>query len=212
MAKNKGYDLLLEAMSTVFDRIPEARLLLAVGSSEPTEDETAQVEQLKRLAKDRNIENRVVFRDYIPDDELADYYRAADVFALSSRYEPFGMTAVEAMACGTPTVITTEGGLWKQITWGREALYENPFEPAAFGHAVATILKRPQVAQQLAKYGSQKARAHFTWTGVAQQILSVLQKARSEWHRSAENLVPDETRSPPVKRDSPHVEKTHVYS
>ncbi len=87
-----------------------------------------------------------MFRDYIPDDQLADYYRAADVFALSSRYEPFGMTAVEAMACGTPTVVTTEGGLWEQVTWGLEALYANPFDPEAFGHAIATVLQHPRVA------------------------------------------------------------------
>ncbi|HMP07873.1 MAG TPA: glycosyltransferase, partial [Lacipirellulaceae bacterium] len=69
---------------------------------------------------------RVMFRDYIADDDLADYYRAADVFCLCSRYEPFGMTAVEAMACGTPTVVTTEGGLWEHLTWGLEAIYANP--------------------------------------------------------------------------------------
>ena len=45
------------------------------------------------------------------DSDIADVYRAADVFVLPSRYEPFGMTAVQAMACGTPTVVTTHGGL-----------------------------------------------------------------------------------------------------
>jgi mannosylfructose-phosphate synthase len=175
MAKNKGYDLLLQAMPTVFKRIGDARLLLAVGSTEPSEDEVEQVEQLRRLADELGIRDRVLFRDYIPDEMLADYYRAAEVFALSSRYEPFGMTAVEAMACGTPTVVTTEGGLWEQVTWGLEALYANPFDPEAFGHAVTSILAHPRVADQLAKFGSQKARARFTWTGIAQQLLRALQ-------------------------------------
>jgi len=175
MAKNKGYDLLLRAMTVVFERTDDVRLLLAVGSTEPNEDETGQVEQLKRLADELGIRDRVIFRDYIPDEDLADYYRAADVFALSSRYEPFGMTAVEAMACGTPAVVTTEGGLWEQVTWGLEALYANPFDPEAFGHAIAAVLMRPRVKDQLAKFGSQKARSRFTWTGVAQQLLRVLQ-------------------------------------
>jgi len=85
------------------------------------------------------------------------------------------MTAVEAMACGTPTVITTEGGLWEQVTWGLEAIYANPFDPEAFGHAICSILQHPRLTGQLAIYGSQKARAQFTWTGIAQQILSRLQ-------------------------------------
>ena len=175
MANNKGYDLLIRAMAVVFQRVDDVRLLLAVGSTEPNDKETKQVDHLKALASELGIRDRVLFRNYIPDELLADYYRAADVFALSSRYEPFGMTAVEAMACGTPTVITTEGGLWEQVTWGLEALYANPFDPEAFGHAVATILTHSRVRDQLAKFGSQKARSRFTWTGIAQQLLRVLQ-------------------------------------
>jgi mannosylfructose-phosphate synthase len=174
IAKNKGYDLLLRAMPAVVQRVDSARLLLAVGSTEPSESELEQVAGLKKLASELGIRNRVMFHNYISDDQLADYYRAADVFALCSRYEPFGMTAVEAMACGTPTVITTEGGLWEQVVWGLEALYANPFDPDAYGHAIATVLKHPQIAAQLSKFGSQKSRARFTWTGIAQQLLSLV--------------------------------------
>jgi mannosylfructose-phosphate synthase len=172
MAHNKGYDLLIQAMPVVFERINGARLLLAVGSTEPSRREREQIGELKQLAERLGVADRIIFRDYIPDDELADYYRMADVFALSSRYEPFGMTAVEAMACETPAVITTEGGLWEQIIWGLEGIYANPFDPQAFGHAICAVLQHPKLAAQLAKFGSQKARARFTWTGVAQRILA----------------------------------------
>jgi mannosylfructose-phosphate synthase len=175
MAHNKGYDLLLRAMRTVLKRVKEARLLLAVGSTEPSDRELEQIDELRELAHQLGIYEHVLFRDYIPDDLLADHYRVADVFALSSRYEPFGMTAVEAMACGTPVAVTTEGGLWELVDWGIEALYANPFDPEEFGHALATVLQYPEVAAQLAKFGSQRARASFTWTGVAQQLLGVLQ-------------------------------------
>jgi mannosylfructose-phosphate synthase len=196
IAKNKGYDLLIAAMATVLKRVSDARLLLAVGSTEPTEDERRQVDQLREIAAGLGIRDHVIFRDYIPDEQLADYYRAADVFALSSRYEPFGMTAVEAMACGTPTVVTTEGGLWEQVTWGLEALYENPFEPEAFGHAIAAILKRPRVAQQLAKFGTQKARSRFTWTGVGQQLLRLLQNVDPSTRRLATGFDSSEAEEP----------------
>jgi mannosylfructose-phosphate synthase len=174
VARNKGYDLLLRAMPPVMDRVSDTRLLLAIGSTEPTLGEQEQIEELKSLAKELGIADRMIFHDWIPDEELPDYYRLADVFALSSRYEPFGMTAVEAMACGTPTVITTEGGLCEEMRWGIEVLYANPFDPEAFGHAICTLLQYPRVAEQLAGYGSQKARADFTWIGVAQRILRIL--------------------------------------
>ncbi len=81
---------------------------------------------------------------------------------------------IEAMACGTPTVITTEGGLWEMITWGLDAIYADPFDPEAFGHAIAAVLEYPRIAAQLARGGSHRARARFTWTGIAQQVLDVL--------------------------------------
>lgn len=178
MAHNKGYDLLIRAMPVVCSRIDDAKLLLAIGSTEPSNREREQIDELKALAAELKIADRVIFHDYISDEELPDYYRVADVFAMSSRYEPFGMTAVESMACGTPTVITTEGGLFEQVTWGLEAVYANPFDPESFGHALFTVLKYPRVADQLGRYGSQKARAHFTWTGIAQRILSLLERVR----------------------------------
>jgi mannosylfructose-phosphate synthase len=180
LARNKGYDLLIRSMKPVFERVPDAKLLLAVGSTHLSKDEQEQLAALQQIANELGIADRILFRDYIPDDFLADYYRAADVFALSSRYEPFGMTAVEAMACGTPTVITTEGGLWEQVIWGREALYANPNDHEAFGHAIAQALQYRQLSDQLAKYGSQKARARFTWSGVCLQVLSVFEAVELE--------------------------------
>jgi mannosylfructose-phosphate synthase len=82
------------------------------------------------------------------------------------------MTAIEAMACGTPTVITTEGGLCHYVQWGVEALYANPNDPESFGHSICDVLAFPQVAEQLAEHGACKARARFTWTSVAQQFLN----------------------------------------
>lgn len=175
MAANKGYDLLIQAMPTVTERIPDAHLLLAIGSTNPTPGEIRQLDELRAMAAGLGIADRVTFRDFVPDEELADTYRAADVFALSSRYEPFGMTAVEAMACGTPSVITTEGGLWEMVAWGTEAMYADPNDPTAFGHAIATVLRYPRVARQLARFGSHRARSTFAWNGIAQQLLALIQ-------------------------------------
>jgi mannosylfructose-phosphate synthase len=178
IAKNKGYDLLLRAMPTVFSRIPEAKLVLAIGSTNPNDTERELIHSLRKLADELAISTRVLFKGYIDDNDLADYYRAADVFTLSSRYEPFGMTAIEAMACGTPTVVTTECGLCEQVAWGIEALYANTFDPEAFGHAVTAVLQHPPLSAQLAKFGPRKARSCFTWTGIAQQLLLSLETRR----------------------------------
>jgi mannosylfructose-phosphate synthase len=176
VAANKGYDLLLRSMATVRERIPDVSLVLAVGSTTPTPGETRQIHELRTLARDLGVAEHVAFRDYIPDDQLADVYRAADVFALSSRYEPIGMTAIEAMACGTPSVITDQGGLYQLLTWGQETLYVDPTDPPAFGHAVATVLHYPDVARALSVAASAKMRDVFTWGGIARRLLAVMRR------------------------------------
>ena len=131
---------------------------------------------MKGLADELGVRHRVIFRDYIPDDWLADYYRAADVFALSSRYEPFGMTAIEAMACGTPSVVTTEGGLWEQVTWGtaralRQSVRSRGIRPRDRRHPDAS--GREPAARQVRLAESP---ARFTWTGVAQRVLEIIER------------------------------------
>lgn len=170
LARNKGYDLLIDAFALVATRIPDACLYLAVGGSSLNISEKLILADLKDKVVALGLATRVKFSGFVADADLADYYRAADVFVLSSRYEPFGMTAIEAMACGTPSVVTTHGGLHRAVTFGRHALYADAFDKEDLGISIVKVLKYPQLAGRLARMGAQKVRSLFTWTGIAQQI------------------------------------------
>jgi len=172
MATNKGYDLLLQAMPTTLELAPESRLVAAVGG-EGSEQDDAGVGELRSLAQELDIMDRIKWVQYVPDEDLANYYRAASVFALPSRYEPFGMVAIEAMACGTPTVVTTHGGLFDLIDFGQHALYADPFRPAEFGAMLAMPLLHPRLAHELSVEGARFARRNFGWTGIAKRILGI---------------------------------------
>jgi mannosylfructose-phosphate synthase len=176
LARNKGYDLLIDAFSLVATRIDNAMLHLAVGGNELSPKEKTLLSELKAQVSRLGLTDRVVFSGYVADSDLADYYRAADEFVLSSRYEPFGMTAIEAMACGTPTVVTTHGGLYRAVTFGRHALYADAFDKEDLGISIVKILKHPRLAQRLARMGAHKARSLFTWTGIAQQLVSLIEE------------------------------------
>ncbi|MFT3867291.1 MAG: glycosyltransferase [Nibricoccus sp.] len=176
LARNKGYDLLIDAFSVVASRIPEAVLHLAVGGTQLNPAEQKILDELKAQVAQLGLNERVIFNGYVADGDLADCYRAADVFVLSSRYEPFGMTAIEAMACGTPTVITTHGGLYRAVTFGRHALYADAFDKEDLGITIYKVLRHERLSNRLSRMGAHKARSLFTWTGIAQQLVSLIEE------------------------------------
>lgn len=176
LARNKGYDLLLRGFAILAAREPDAILHLAVGGSSSTPLETSILDELKSITSELALTNRVHFGSFIPDDALPDYYRAADLFVLSSRYEPFGMTAIEAMASGTPTVVTIHGGLYRALTFGRHALFADPFDPEDLGITMLKAFRHPRLRNRMARMGAHKARSLFTWTGIAQQLIATVEQ------------------------------------
>lgn len=172
MAHNKGYDLLIKALPTLIELVPDARLVAAVGGEEKGQDKEG-VSGLKKLAEELGVADKIEWRSYVPDEDLADYYRAAAVFAMPSRYEPFGMVSIEAMACGTPAVVTIHGGLFEMIAFGHNAMCADPNHPVEFGAMLAYTLKYPILSHRLSVEGARFARRNFGWTGIAKQTLNI---------------------------------------
>jgi mannosylfructose-phosphate synthase len=204
LARNKGYDLLVEAFREVALREPEALLYLAIGGEKLAEREQAVLTECQNLTAQLGLADRVVFAGVIPEAELADLYRAADVFVLSSRYEPFGMRAVEAMACGTPTVVTTHGGLFRVLRFGIDGLFADTFDAADLGLTIVKALRHRKLAERLSRNGAQTVRSLFTWTGIAQQIAGAFEDRQtqrvsvSELEASSDWFGPDETGEGPL--------------
>jgi mannosylfructose-phosphate synthase len=176
IARNKGYDLLIQGFSVLASREPEAALHLAIGGTSSNKLEETILAELKDLVVQLGLQDKVQFGNFIPDEQLADYYRAADLFVLSSRYEPFGMTAIEAMACGTPTVVTIHGGLYRALTFGRHALFAEPFDKEDLGITMLKAFRHPRLRNRMARMGAHKARSLFTWTGIAQQLIATVEQ------------------------------------
>ena len=172
MAKNKGHDLLIKSLPTLIKLVPDARLISAIGSEDSARDQKG-IGQLKKLSRELNIEDKIVWKTYIPDEELVDYYRAAAVFAMASRYEPFGMVAIEAMACGTPAVVTVHGGLKDLIDFGTQALFADPYRPEEYGVMLAMPMLYSNLALEISVEGARFARRMFGWTGIAKKVLGL---------------------------------------
>ena len=176
MAHNKGYDLLIQALPTVLELCPEARLVAAIGSDQSDQDDQG-VAKLKKLATDLGVMDKIKWKSYIADEDLANVYRSANIFAMPSRYEPFGMVAIEAMACGTPSVVTVHGGLYDLIDFGNQALFADPHRPIEFGAMMSMPLLYPKMRNELSVEGARFARRNFGWTGIAKRMIEVFKSS-----------------------------------
>ena len=179
LSRNKGFDLLVDAFAVAAKRIPNAYLYMALGTETEETTEDPMLNEIVAKVKEHGIEDRVTIGSSLPDEAMADFYRASDVFCLPSRYEPFGMTAVEAMACGTPSVVTTNGGLYRTLVYGSEALYADSFDAHDFGLSIAKILKFKNLSARLSDKGAHKARSLFTWSGIAQQLINAVHATKA---------------------------------
>jgi glycosyltransferase involved in cell wall biosynthesis len=101
---------------------------------------------------------------YVSDDDLPALYRGALAFVLPSRYEGFGLTCLEAMACGTPVVASDRAALPE--TCGDAALLVDPDDPAALAAAVMTAATEPSVREALRASGLRRAQ-EFSWQRTA---------------------------------------------
>lgn len=175
MARNKGFDLLVDAFAVAAKKYDKAILRLAVGTEDDSNSTNSELQELMKKIDDLGLKDRVMITGSLDDPDMPDFYRATDIFCLPSRYEPFGMTAIEAMACGTPTVVTTHGGLYRTLTYGVDALYADSFDANDFGYAILKALRHPAIHNRLAYNGAHKVRSLFTWTGIAQQLLKIVE-------------------------------------
>lgn len=168
----KGYDLLLQAMKCVVKAMPDIKLLLRIGSQQPSQSEGQIRNELLQATKDLDLMDNVLFYDYIEEIEVL--YNAAEVLVLPSTYEPFGMVAIEAMACGTPTVLSTKGGLKYLLQDRQEALFVDPVDTQALAEAILNLLGDRTRHDEISRNGCSKVHSRFTWDMIAKRILKTI--------------------------------------
>jgi mannosylfructose-phosphate synthase len=167
---NKGLDYLLFAFDKV-RRESEAKLVVGGGSKNPKQHELDVLAGLNSIVIELGLADVVTFTGHVPDEELAPYYRRANAFVLPSKFEPFGMTALEAMACGTPVVATNLGGIKHNLDDGVNALLVDPSDADELSGAILAILNDGGTAEKLSKAGLKKIRAEFAWEVIAKRNL-----------------------------------------
>ncbi|MCR6545324.1 glycosyltransferase family 4 protein [Dehalobacterium formicoaceticum] len=128
---------------------------------------------LIKLVESLDLEEWVLFPGFIPMQDLPFFYNAGDLFAYPSFYEGFGLPPIEALACGTPTIVSNVSSLPEVV--GDAALLVNPHDLLALAGAMHRVLTEPVLEQELRKKGLRRAES-FSWTKTAAQTIKVYQE------------------------------------
>lgn len=172
----KGLDTLLGAAAEIQSAGNHDPLFVFVGGDIDAQgNPTGPLSTIVDDARFRGVDDRCLFVGAQPQDALPLFYSAADVVAVPSRYESFGLVAVEAMACGTPVVASHVGGLTFTIEDGLTGLLVPHGDIPAFANAVTRLLGDAPLRASMGRE-SHLAAQRFAWESVAQSVIHVYQK------------------------------------
>jgi phosphatidylinositol alpha-1,6-mannosyltransferase len=177
LVARKGQDVLIEGMSEVRRRVPDATLLIVGGG--PYE------EHLRDLAGEAP-EGSVIFAGQVSEEELPRHYAMGDVFAMPCRtrlggleVEGWGNVFIEAAACGRPVVVGDSGGAREALVDGETGILVDGAVVASVADAVAALLGDPALARRMGEAGRARVERSHTWPAIAERLVLWLQAAAS---------------------------------
>lgn len=160
LERRKGVETLVEAFGRVREAHPQAVLVMAGFSTDTGPNGKGLLGVLQARLAELGAAGHVHFMGHVPYDMLPRYYAGCDLFVAPSRYEPFGMIYLEAMACGKAVVATGVGGVPEIIQHGRTGYLVPPDDVGALARALDGLLQSPSWRERM----GQAARAHVQAT------------------------------------------------
>ena len=164
----KGIHVMLDAFERVASRLPSARLLVA--------GEGPELEAVRRRAATGPAPDRIELLGHVQRDRVMGLMQRSDLYCLPSFAEPFGMTALEAMACGKPVVATAAGGLAHLVPdeGGRKV---PPRDPGALAEALYELLVDVDRRRAMGRYNRELVERRYTWPKVVDRLEQTYEEA-----------------------------------
>jgi len=166
MQRRKGQDMVIQALPRIRQKMPHVKYVM-VGTGE-------ELASLSTLTQELGVQDSVVFAGGVPDQELAAYYAACDVFIMPNRQiggdiEGFGIVYLEAGAAGKPVIGGKSGGTDDAIVDGVTGIRIDGNNRVEIADAVIDLLSTPERAKAMGACGRRRVENEFTWDAVAQR-------------------------------------------
>jgi len=168
-----GVDLALLAFKQVMDRFPERRLKLLLVGGGDTDNE------FRNLAERMGISTHVHFTGRIEQSEVPHYHRMIDVFLNPSRAESFGVSVLEAMACGRPVIVAKTGGLEEIVTDQVNGLYCEPGNSESLAERMIFLTENSDFRNELAEGARNHVMLKYDKVQTDQLVLRIYDSIRS---------------------------------
>jgi glycosyltransferase involved in cell wall biosynthesis len=169
--ERKGFDLFFEALGRLSIRDDAAPVLFVLSAGTGDPQEAAEREKLQRLIEKYHLHDVLRWLPVLAEETLPDYYAAADVFVLPSRYEPFGIVMLEAMASGVPVVATREGGPSTVIEPGVSGFLVDPTNTSEFAQALTAVIEDADMRRVYGANARNAAETDYSWDAIARRHL-----------------------------------------
>jgi D-inositol-3-phosphate glycosyltransferase len=178
MVPRKGVDTAIRSIAALNQQANLPSQLIVVGGESPEPDPvlTPEIGRLQTLTHQLGIANRVTFAGQQPRDALKYYYSAADVFITTPWYEPFGITPLEAMACGTPVIGSNVGGIKFTVKDGETGYLVPPQQPDQVCDRLAFLYHHPHLLNLMGRQAIRHVAAQFTWPKVSSAIATLIEE------------------------------------
>lgn len=183
MVPRKGVDNVIKALDTlIHQRKVKARLMVVGGESDsPNPVLTPEIGRLQAVAKENNVAKFVSFLGRKNRDQLKYFYSAADVFVTTPWYEPFGITPLEAMACGTPVIGSNVGGIKYSVINGKTGYLVPPRDPAKLAERLQEIFQSQKLFQYFKENAVKRVNSAFTWMKIANAVANLYEEVLSRY-------------------------------
>jgi glycosyltransferase involved in cell wall biosynthesis len=168
----KGVDILLNAAPKVLWEMGGRAKFIIIGGG--------NADALKRQAWNLGIWHKCYFTGFMSDEELNQFRRVADCAVFPSRYEPFGIVALENFAAHIPVVVSDAGGLPEVVQHTKTGIVTQTANPDSLAWGILEILKNPDYAEWLTNNAYQELDQRFNWAELAYQTEKVYQRVCQE--------------------------------
>ncbi len=160
----KGFQYLIRAAPLILRKFPEAKIAIAG-------EDFGYMSELRELSRKVGVGENVLFLGLLSQDQIKRLYLDSDIVVVPSVYEPFGLVALEAMACGKPVVASCAGGLMETVLSGTNGLLFPPGNHEALASCVVSLLEDSELAENMARSNREEVK-RYSWHNLAKRVES----------------------------------------